>query len=120
MMRNEPTWRNSEFRTVAKGLRTAQDRSFAFSNFAHPSDLFRILDHEANRSTLARVAYISCLFYLRVHSDTLQPQRASAADPLLKFLPQEPKALIGVQTFEEIQVLAIESKYRKTFADVAY
>ena len=112
LLGNEPSRRNAQIKTIAEGLIDAQDRSFAFANFTHPNDLFSILEHE-NNSALARAAYISYMFPLRVPSETLQLIRATSAEPLLKFLPRKPKVLIGVQTFEEIQVLVIKSKYRK-------
>ena len=112
LLGNEPSWHNCQIHTISKGLINAQDRSFAFTNFIQSNDLFRILEHE-NNSALARIAYISYLFSLRVPSETLQLIRAPATAPLLKFIPQVPKVLIGVQTFEQIEVLVIKFKYRK-------
>ena len=123
MLGGESAWRNSEIRTIAGRLTNAQDRSSALPNFARHNDIFRILERENNRSALARVAYVAYLLPLRVHSATLQLRRASADEPIRKFLPQEPKATIGVNTFEKVQVLSIKSKYRKnirTFAGDAY
>ena len=108
----EPSRYNCQIRTISKGLINAQGKSFSFANFAHPDDLFRIMEH-GNNSALARVAYISYLFSLRVPSETLQLIRAPSTAPLLKCIPQEPKVLIGVQTFEQIEVLAMKFKYRK-------
>ena len=112
LLGNEPSRRNAQIKTIAKGLIGAQDKRFAFTNFAHPNDLFRIMEH-GNNSALARVAYISYLFSLRVPSETLQLIRAASTEPLLKFLHQKPKVLIGVQTFGKIQVLVIKFKYRE-------
>ena len=57
MLGYEPTWHSAEIRTVANELADAQDKSFAFSKFAHPVELFMISEH-GNRPTVARAAYI--------------------------------------------------------------
>ena len=113
LLGNEPKWCNLEIRTIAKGLINAQDRSFAFPNYIQSVDLFQIISHEVTHSPLARIAYLSYLFSLRVPSETLRLVRAPPGTPLLRFLPQTEKALIGVETFEEIQVSVIKFRFRK-------
>ena len=84
-------------KAIAKGLANAQDKSFAFSNYVFSKDLMCILDWETWHSTLAQVAFISYLSSLRVPSETLQLRRASNSDKLLKFEPQNEKALMGIR-----------------------
>ena len=57
---------------IAKGLRNAQDKSFAFPNFVMTSDVMRIILDQGRRSTVGMIACLSYLFPLRVPSETLQ------------------------------------------------
>ena len=65
-------WLNPEIRLIAKGIRNAQDKSFAFPNFIMTSDVMRIILDQGSQSTVGMIAYLSYLFSLRVPSETLQ------------------------------------------------
>ena len=94
------------------GLANATYRSFAFPNSTRHNDLFRILERE-NHSAIDRVAYISYLSPISVHSETIQLRTEAASEPLLKSIPRESKATIGAEKFEKVHFRAIKSKYRK-------
>ena len=107
------TWHDAETRPIAKGLANAQDRSFAFPNCVIPDDLMRIIDWETWGSPLARVAFLSYLFSLGVPSGTLRLCRASESGPLLKFIPQRQKAMIGIRRMGDTEIMVIEFRFRK-------
>ena len=109
---SEPTWRNSEIRTIAKGLPNAHDSRCAFSNFAQSGDLFRILGRDAIRPPLEQAADISYISPRGTFGNAPITEGSEIA-PLLKSLSQEPVALIGAQASDEIQDLATNPKYRQ-------
>ena len=53
------------------------------------------------------IAYISYLFSLRVHSETLQLTVAKHDEKLLRFIPQGHKAIIGPRTYNNTTALVI-------------
>ena len=58
----DDNWITHEVRLIAKGLKNEQDKSFAFPNFIHSVDLFKIIEHEGMLSTFGMLAYLSYLF----------------------------------------------------------
>ena len=58
------------------------------------------------------------MYSLRAHSEKLQLQRALGGEPLLKFPPQEPKAPIGIKTFEKIHVIVVKFRYSENIRGV--
>ena len=102
-----------EIRLIAKGLRNAHDKSFAFPNFIMASAVMRIILGQGWRSTVGMIAYLSYLFSLRAPSETLQLTIASPNEKLLKFNPHGPKALIGPRTYRDTTALVTQFRYRK-------
>ena len=72
----------------------SKGRSSRF-NFTRSPPLTQRVRHESAKSESAQASFFSCLFALRVPSDTPQLRRAYKGDPLLAFTPQPDKALIG-------------------------
>ena len=105
-------WFNSEIQLIAKGLRNAQDRSFAFPNYLMSADVLRLVWHQGTNQT-GMIAYLSYLFSLRVPSETLQLTVARPNEKLLEFKPQGPKALIGPRTYNNTTALVIKFRFRK-------
>ena len=110
---NAPNWLNTEIRTISKGLTDAHGRIFAFPNFVQAAVIPFILTHEGRKSPIARIAYISYMSPLRVHSETMRLQRARADGPLLRITPQPGNAHIGTQNFNGVKVMAIKFRLRK-------
>ena len=106
-------WDTPAVRTIAAGLENAQDRSFAFPNFLFSKDILVIADHEGLDSPFFQLAFLSYLFSLRVPSETLVIRRAYADDPLTEFIPQPDKALMGIRTYKEHQMLVLKFSFRK-------
>ena len=65
-------WLTPEVRFIAKGLRRAQDKSFAFTNFIMISDVVRIIIDQGRQSNMGTIAYLSYLLPLLVQPGTLQ------------------------------------------------
>ena len=113
LLQHPTSWFTEEIKTISKGLRNAQDKTFVFPNFLGAADVLRIIRYEGQLAPMAVVAYLSYLFSLRVPSETLRLEKASTQDQLLSFEPQGPKALIGLQWMKETPVLAIKFRFRK-------
>ena len=113
LLRFPNDWFNEEIKTISRGLRNAQDRSFVFPNFLMSSDLLRITKYEWRFAPMAILAYLSYLFSLRVPSETLRLEKAARHDKLLTFEPQQEKALIGPATLNQTPVLVIKFRFRK-------
>lgn len=80
LLSSHGNWATTEIRTIAKGLRIAQDRSYDCPNFVHSADIMRIVDNEANFATFARIDSLSYAFPLRVPSETICLSRAKDID----------------------------------------
>ena len=115
MLGNEPTWHSADVRTLAKCLHNAQDSRFAIPNFAHADDRYLILGRGNNQPALARAVYISYLYPLRVHSVTLQLQRAGPNEPIPEVSTLRTKTTDSSKNIREWResFLAI-FKFRKT------
>ena len=55
-------WYTDEIRTISRGLRNAQDRSFAFPNFLMSGEVLRIIQFEGRFAPMGMVAFLSYLF----------------------------------------------------------
>ena len=110
---HDDDWVTPAVRLISKGLRNAQDRSFAFPNFIMTPDVMRIILGLCWQSNMGMVAYLSYLFSLRVPSETLQLTITSPGEKLLKFGPHGPKALIGPRTYHDATALVIEFRHRE-------
>ena len=111
-MQHPTLWRNDEVKTIALGLRNAEDKSFAFPNYIMSEWLLLIIQLEGRFAIMEMVAYLSYLFSLRVPSETLLLQKADPSDQLTTFSPQPPKAIIGVGTVNQTPVLIIKFRFR--------
>ena len=112
LLGHDDSWFNSEIQLIAKGLRNAQDRSFAFPNYLMSADVLRVVWHQGTNQT-GMIAYLSYLFSLRVPSETLQLTVARHDEKLLQFKPQGPKAIIGPRTYNDTTALVIKFRFRK-------
>ena len=106
-------WLTPAIRTMAKGLKKAQDLSFKFPNFIQTNDLLTLLRWVKLDSPEGQAYFLSFLFALRVPSETLRLTRAFSDDRITEFVPQTDKALIGIRTYETTSVLVIKFAYRK-------
>ena len=106
-------WLTPGIRTLAKGLKKAQDLSFKFPNFIQSNDLLTLLRWVKLDSPAGQAYYLSYLFALRVPSETLRLTRAYADGRITEFIPQTDKALIGVRTYETTPVLVIKFAFRE-------
>ena len=102
-----------EIRLIAKGLRNAQGKSFAFPNFIMTSDLMRIILDHGWQGAVGMIAYLPYLFSPRAPSETLQFTMANPNERLPKFSPQGPKALIVPRTYHDATALATKFRFRE-------
>ena len=100
-------------KTIATGLENAQDKSFQSPNFIQSKDLIAILRHVKLDNELGHLCFMAYLFSLRVPSEALTARRAFSNDPLMKFTPQEDKALIGIRTYKNTDILVMEFSCRE-------
>ena len=111
---DQPTpWLTQAVKTLAAGLENAQDKSFIFPNFIQSPDLITMLRHIKLDTELGQLCYMAYLFSLRVPSEALTARRAFADDPLLGFVPQEDKALMGVRSYKQTDILVLKFAFRK-------
>ena len=113
ILQHTTDWHNEEIKTIARGLRAAQDKTFAFPNFIMSSGILQIINHEGRFAPMAMLAYLSYLFSLRVPSETLVLEVADPSLKLTDFVPQDPKAIIGTDMLNQTPVLVIKFRYRK-------
>ena len=90
-------WNDDAVSAMARGLRKAQNLSFAFENYIFRPCLVRFINHETLQSEFGLLGYLSFLFLLRVQSEGIPIRRASLYEPLLERAPQLHPALIGVR-----------------------
>ena len=62
---HDDAWLTPEIRLIAKGLRNAQEKRFAFPNFIMTSDAMRIILDQGWQSAVCMSAYLPCPFSLR-------------------------------------------------------
>ena len=113
LMNISTDWCTPAVTAMAKGLEKVMGRSFIFPNFIESADLLRVLRFVKVDTDLGQAFFLSYLFSLRVPSETLRLSRAFRDDRLTEFVPQEDKALIGIRTFKETEVLVIKFSFRK-------
>ena len=113
LLQHSTGWFTEEIKTIYRGLRNAQGRSFASPNFLMSGGLLEIITYEGQFAPMAAVAYLSYLFPLRVPSEAIRLEKADRFDKLLTFEPQQAKSLIGVETLRQTPVLAIKFRFRK-------
>ena len=73
----------------------------------------RIVDFEGFASEFAHVDYLSCLFSLRVSSETLMLRRDFPVDPIADHAHQPDKALIKLATMDGHPYLVMKFSIRK-------
>ena len=88
-------WFSSRAKSVAKGLRQARKGMFKFPNFLYSKDIFAIISALGWERMFSQLIFISFLFPLRIPPDALILKRAFGGDPIIEFVPQGEKALIG-------------------------
>ena len=109
----DTNWDTPAIRTISHGLENSQGRSFAFPNFIFPSALLVHTHDGANLALFPGGLPFLPFLSLRAPSETLQLQRAFADDPITEFAPQTDKALIGIRTYKDCQLLVIKFAFRK-------
>ena len=80
-------WLTLAVKTIAKGLKKSQDKSFKFSNFIRSDLLLQIIEKLSMDSEFAQACMLSFLFAFRVPSETLSLVRAFKGDQLQLFSP---------------------------------
>ena len=113
LLGRDDAWLTPEIRLIAKRIRNAQDKSFAFPNSIMTPDVMRIILDQGRQSTVGMVAYLSYLSALRDTSETLQLAIANHNEKLMKFTPHAPKATIGPRTYHDNTALVVKFRFRK-------
>ena len=87
LLGHDDAWIAPEVRLIAKGLRSAQEKSFAFPNCVMTSDVMRIILRQGWQRNMGMIAYHPYIPPLLVPSETLQLTIAIPNGKLLKFTP---------------------------------
>ena len=109
----DSSWRTDTIRDIAKGLAKKAAGKERFHNSLAPSLLDRLIRSESWESELARLAYVTFLFMLRLPSEALILTRAMSDEQLLSpGCPSSP-AVIGLREFQGEHRLVLKLAKRK-------
>ena len=98
---------------MARGLKHDKKNSFKFPNFIYTQDLYTAINFLWWEEEFPPLAFLSCLFSLRIPSDALPIRKAHRKERLEEFVPQSDKVLIGVRPCAKIDCLIIKMTNRK-------
>ena len=109
------SWYTPSVREITMGLRFAKKAPFKYHNFIYAQDLYRIINFLGRIDIFAQLAFLACLFSLRIPSDAIPMRRARPSDRIPDFPPQADRVLIGARECQGAACLIIKMSHRRIF-----